>query len=237
LLISDADRLLVDMDAGDPPLSALYHALEQLATSSGVRQLVVAIDDPRCGRQFFSSDRRRFSSSLALACGASVWTEPPVVISPDLERQLVASVAAAWRRAWQRRAGATQDDAMLPVRSAVARAARYGWSFTLVCVSGPIHADRLPGLRASLRAGDSVVALSETELVLILESARDEEVPAILARLAARDDLPGLSFGLVHCPGDGSDPENLIGQARLRLAEAQARVAIPPLRAAAAREG
>jgi hypothetical protein len=265
LFTADADRLLVALDDGDPALSTLYDVLEQLAVVSGVRRFVVAIDDPHSGRQFFASDRRRFSSSLAMACGASVWTEPPIVIAPDLQSRLVASVGAAFRRACQPPRSATADwatpdgataegatpggptpagampggptpaGAMPSIRAAAARATRYGWNFTLVCVAGPFRADRLPGLRASLRSGDSVVATGDAELVLILESARDEEVPAILARLAARDDLPGLSFGLVHCPGDGSDPEDLMGQARLRLADALARVRAPSLRAAGAR--
>src|SRR5262249_41407714 len=85
---------------------------------------------------------------------------------------------------------------------------------------GAIRLAGEPAIRRSLRGGDIVVATNETELVLVLESGRDEEVPAILARLAALGSRGPMSFGLVHCPGDGTDAEALIAKARSRLAEA-----------------
>jgi hypothetical protein len=218
---SGADDLLVALDAGDPPLPALYRALEQLAAATGVRQLVVAVDDPQWGRQLFSSDRRIVPSSLALICEASVWTEPSVVIPRDLENRLVASVGTAYRRARQPPGLTTKQNPLLQVDGAVARAVRYGWGFTLVCVgiAGAVPPGGVTGIRQSLRGGDIVVATNDTELVLVLESARDEEVPAILARVAAPASRVPVSFGLVHCPGDGTDTETLIGKARSRLAE------------------
>ena len=45
-------------------------------------------------------------------------------------------------------------------------------------------------------------------------------VPAILARMAQRGDLTRFSYGLVCCPGDGTDPQALVQQALERLSQA-----------------
>lgn len=207
-----ADRSADDRGLNDA-LAAVYGLLEQQAQAIGVRQLVVAVDDPQCGRQIFSSDRRPLRPSLALRCGAPVWTEPTAVVPLDLERQLLASVAGTFRRACER------DDALEPLRSAVARALRYGWSFTLVCVNTALPGD-------GLRAGDTLLHTGAAESLLIVASARDEEVPAILARLTGNDRPLPLTFGLVHCPGDGTEPGELVDQARRRLVDAAAQLSV-----------
>jgi hypothetical protein len=216
-----ADRLLVDLETENSVISGLYDTLAEMAKAIGVQQLVVGVDDPRCGRQFFSSDRRVFQPSLAFRCGASVWTQPVVVLPAEFELRLVSSAAAAYRRAHQGHPSEGRDaadDHLLPVRAAVARAVRYGLGFTLVCLKAAVPGSAAAGV---LRSGDIITQVGDAEFLLILESARDQDVPPILARLAAQGRLPPVTFGLVHCPGDGSEPDDLVGQARLRLADAE----------------
>ncbi len=192
-------------------MQPLYRLLEQQATAFGVRRLVVALDDPCLGRQYFASDRHEVGSSLALRCGATVWTEPAFVIPLDTERRLITEVRAALDQARKPRRPA---DGMELVQAAVARATRYGLPFTLVCVDAALP-------RGAMRPGDTLIPLPGAGSLLILEAAKDEQVPAILARLGARAALPPMTFGLVHCPGDGTDADQLVAEARHRLADAR----------------
>jgi hypothetical protein len=214
--------LASDAELDGTPLRSLYRLLAEQAQAIGVRQLVVAVDDQRVGRQIFTSDRGVLRLSLALRCGAPVWTEPAAVIPLDVERRLLGAVADFCARMHEPR------DSLAPLGGAVARALRYGWTFTLVCVDSALPA-------GGLRVGDTLLRTGPAESLLIVEAARDEEVPAILARLAegagssARGRGGGrapLTFGLVHCPGDGSDPDELVERARLNLADAQGQLSL-----------
>ena len=60
-------------------------------------------------------------------------------------------------------------------------------------------------------------------------------VPAVLARMAQRSDLAPFSYGLVCCPGDGTQAAKLVQQALERLREARTATGSP--RAAIRAEG
>ena len=239
-VLAIAERLLVDVDTHESPLAALYGSLAELVGRLDVSRVVVAIDDPRCGRQVFSSGRRPFPSWPDwVAKGPVMRTEPPVLISRDAQLTVIRSVGAAFSRALEiadgrkGRSGApgrpgVPERLMLPLGAAVARAMRYGWGFALVFVAFSPSTERmvsleerLRDLRCSLRAGDVVTVLGERELALVIEAGTDDEVPPILARLARRAQLPAFSFGLAHCPGDASDADGIIELALSRLAEAR----------------
>lgn len=247
------ERLLEVACAEESPFDAISTSLASLAAALGVHRVVVAIDDPRCGRQVFSSDPRPLGPwPVGLTGPPRLLTDLPLRIPRRAEAALLASVQAAFTRSRQPQApvGTTPsaltpvDQLARPVYAAVARARRYGWGFTLVCIAlGP--SDDGAGsptrispvdLGAALRTGDSVIDLGPGRVGLLLEGTHDEEIPPILARLARNAELPPFSFGLVHCPGDGLDAQALIDTALGRLVDARATTAaVPTIRAVGSR--
>jgi hypothetical protein len=101
------------------------------------------------------------------------------------------------------------------VVGATARAVRHGWGFTLVLARG--GSGLTDGLRARLRAADTLVAVSDHELALLLPETAGDRVPRILARLAEGGGVPSFSYGLACCPADGADPGALCRTAAERL--------------------
>lgn len=249
------ERLLAVARGDEPSLDGITISLARLASALGVRRVVVAIDDPQCGRQVFSSDHAPLGPwPVGLTGPPRLCTDPPLRIARRSEAALLASVQAAFVRSQQPRAPVSPktsaltpvDQLLRPVAAAVARARRYGWGFTLVCLDFelPSRGTGSPArtstveLGAALRAGDRVIELGPGLAGLLLDAAHDEEIPPILARLARNAALPPFSFGLVHCPGDGLDARALVDAALSRLADARAGTpALPTIRAVGSGRG
>jgi hypothetical protein len=227
-----AARLLREVVDGVPPLGALGARLADLADVLEVDRVVVAIDDPQFGRQLFSSGRRALGECHAGLRGPErVCTDPPLPIEGRAEAMLVNVVRTAFTLALERGRSTMTDRQRLveltaAVGTATARAVRYGWGFTLAVVGFEVGSDHgaapaAPSLRAGLRAGDAVADLGLGRFGFMIEATLDDQVPAILARIACRDDLAPFSFGLVCCPGDGTDASALVERGLERLRDAK----------------
>jgi hypothetical protein len=230
-LVMDAtDRLLGDLADAVPALRAVGDALRMLADGLGVEKVIVAVDDARLGRQVFCSGRLPLGDDGVGLCGPpGAWTQPPRPLDDGAALLLVRAVAVGVVRSTGRRGvlerqaraeelavdGANLTDAVV---AAAARAVRHGWGFTLVLVRG--GPGLTEGLRKRRRAADTLVAVSDHELALLLPETAGDRVPQVLARLAEGGGVPPFSYGLACCPADSTDPAVLCRTAAERLDEA-----------------
>jgi hypothetical protein len=233
LVMEVTDRLLGDLADAVPAFRAVGDALAVVADRLGVEKVVVAVDDAHLGRQVFCSRRAHLGDDgLGLTGPAGIWTQPPTPVADDVAL-LLRAVAVGVARATSRRAEiartAAAEAAIEPiphepvslrdvVGAATARAVRHGWGFTLVLVRG--GPGLTEGLRRALRAADTLVAVSDHELALLLPETAGDRVPQVLARLAQSGGVPPFSYGLVSCPADGTDPTELCRTVTERLDEA-----------------
>lgn len=127
------------------------------------------------------------------------------------------------------------DDAVDVISREAARAARYGWAFTLVMVrfdtaDTETVARVLAETSQRLRAGDELHQVGDDAAVLILPAIASAVVPDLLSRVTSRT-VP-LHFGLATSPDDGVDGRALLSVAEQRLVYASdtaaTRVAIAP---------
>jgi hypothetical protein len=229
-LLTAVDRLVADLAGAAPALHAIGDALRSLADGLGVERVVVAVDDATLGRQVFCSGRRPLGDAgTGLFGPAGTWTDPPRALDTVGVRLLDRAIAVAVGRA-----GAVHGEAVATTRpardvappialgaavgAATARTLRHGWGFTLVLLRGA------PGLTESLRprmrAADTLVAISDRELALLLPETAGDRVPDVLGRLAAGGGIPRFSYGLACCPADSRDAAVLARIAAERLADA-----------------
>ena len=88
--------------------------------------------------------------------------------------------------------------------------------FSLLCLAGPVMADRVAAQRsvvAQLRRIDAVAWSSDGALYVLLPEAGADEAFAVATRILARLDRGGLRIGHVTCPDDGYDAAALIARA------------------------
>jgi hypothetical protein len=228
--VADAtDRLLGDLADAVPALRAVGDALRVLADGLGVEKVIVAVDDARLGRQVFCSGRVPLGEAgVGLSGPPGAWTQPPRSLDETDARLLVRAVAAGVVRSTASRRPAPVAAATTPavrstgvgdaVTAAAARAVRHGWGFTLVLARGAVGLHERLG--ASLRAADSLIAVSDHEVALLLPQTAGDRVPLVLTRLASGSAGPPFSYGLACCPADGTDAAALCQTATERLEEA-----------------
>jgi hypothetical protein len=228
--LAATDQLLGDLADAVPALRAVVNALDVLADGLGVDRVIVAVDDATLGRQVFCSGRVPLGEDgVGLFGPAGAWTEPPREIDSVATLLLVRTVGVGVTRSTRRvtTAAASAEITSLPdpsegigdtVVAATARAVRHGWGFTLVLARGGLGlAD---ALKPRLRAADTLVAVSNHEVALLLPETAGDRVPQILARLAEGSGIPTFSYGLACCPADGTDAELLHRIATERLDDA-----------------
>jgi hypothetical protein len=239
-LLAASTALLERLNASESPLSIVSESLADLASVLGVEQALVAIDDPQYGRQVFSSGRRPLGEGGDLLFGPPrVRTEPTRPMDDAVARLIVATVTTAFERAHAgtapRATAATRTEAE-PARQtsradellallgiATERSARYGWGFTLVLIrADDADAETARRIETHLRASDTMVALDERDLALVLPAASDDQVPMILGRIGQGGTVPTFCYGLATCPGDIADPHDLLALAAARLRDAEA---------------
>lgn len=236
-LVTASTQLLEDLASGRRPLSSVSGTLGDLAAQLGVRQVMVAIDDPAHGRQVFISDRALLGDHGELLVGPPrAVTDPPCALDDALARLIVASVGAAFERA--RAAGPADtasaavtgpapsrpwaDDLLTRLRAATDRSARYGWGFTLVLLLLDRADDRSPHrIETHLRASDTFVEIGPREYGILLPAAGGDEVPRLLARVGRDGAVSTFCYGLAACPGDATDPDELLALATARLRDAK----------------
>ena len=233
-VLDAADRLIGDLADAVPALRAVGDALAVLAGGLGVEKVIVAVDDPRLGRQVFCSDRVPLGDlGVGLVGPIGAWTEPPRALDVVATSILVRAVGVGVVRSTARGSvGAlARQEAALPdtsaalddaVATATARAVRHGWGFTLVLVRGA--AGLADALRPRMRASDLLVDSGGDEIAVILPQTAGDRVPQVLARLAEGGGGPPFSYGLACCPADGTEPALLLRTAAERL-EAATRAA------------
>ena len=232
-------RLLEGLNAAQSPLSIVSDSLSGLATTLGVEQAMVAIDDAEYGRQVFCSGRALLGDSGDLLFGPPrVRTDPPHAIDESLARLIVAAVTTTFERA---RSGAVErtstgvegaagggqlvpspDELITLLRGAAQRSARYGWGFTLVLVRfDESHDDAATQVEAHLRASDTLIELGPRDVGILAAAAPGDDVPVILARLGRGGTVSTFCYGLATCPGDSADPAELLSLATARLRDAE----------------
>jgi len=237
-LVSASTQLLEEVASGQGALSSVSESLQDLATELGVRQVMVAIDDAAHGRQVFSSGRTLLGDHGELLTGPPrAVTDPPSPLDDTLARLVVATVAAAFERA---RSGAPaeltpstgadvaapvpnvprENDLLARLRAATDRCTRYGWGFTLVMLSLD-HADERSAwqIETHLRVSDTLIEIGTREYAILLPAASGDEVPELLARVGRDGAVSTFCYGLAACPGDASDPDELLALANARLHE------------------
>jgi hypothetical protein len=232
--------LLEHVVAGAPSLRAVADELGDLARATGAHRVVVAVDDPRLGRQVFCSGRRPLGDE-----GTGLWGPERVEIEPadrprdpaavaTGERLLLGAVRTTLRLVAEGADGEHRSPAMpfdQSLRIAVARARRTGWSSTLV-LAEPIEPDvdarcgRAALVPEMLRAGESATLLDSGELGLLLDQTASGAVPGVLARVARAAGLGDLAFGLAVCPVETHDVDEMMALARERLADARNRARV-----------
>lgn len=236
-LVTASTQLLEDVASGRRPLSSVSGSLADLATQLGVQHVMVAIDDTAHGRQVFTSGRTPLGDHGELLIGPPrAVTDPPSRLDDALGRLVVASVAAAFERARsadpaEPRAGvepaalvrAVQPaDLLAKLHAATDRSARYGWGFTLVIVSLDRADDRsTEQIETQLRASDTLVEFGAREYAILLPAAGGDEVPRLLARVGRGSAVSTFCYGLAACPGDATDPEEILALAAKRLHDAK----------------
>jgi hypothetical protein len=209
-------------------------SLATLATTLGVHQVMVAIDDVEYGRQVFCSGRTPLGDSGELLWGPPrVRTDPPRAIDDALGRLIVAAVTTTFERARSsQQAVARPDDLIVGLGAATQRSARYGWGFTLVLVRMDDGDDRNRArVEAHLRGGDSLIELGPRDLALIMPAAPGDEVPTILARVGRSGTVSTFCYGLAACPGDAREPGALLALAAARLRDAESTRVMPEVHA------
>jgi hypothetical protein len=236
-LVNASTQLLEEVASGQGALSSVSESLRDLASDLGVRQVMVAIDDAAHGRQVFSSGRTLLGDHGELLTGPPrAVTDPPSRLDDTLARLVVATVAAAFERA---RAGAPselapstakdaaaapneprENDLLARLRAATDRCTRYGWGFTLVMLLLDRAGSRSAWqIETHLRASDTLIEIGTREYAILLPAAGGDEVPQLLARVGRDGAVSTFCYGLAACPGDGSDPEELLALANARLQE------------------
>ena len=239
-LLAASTALLERLNAAESPLSIVSESLADLASTLGVEQALVAIDDAQYGRQVFSSGRRPLGDGGDLLWGPPrVRTQPPRDMDDDLARLIVATVTTAFERA---RAGTVpRTDALASAEKAASRtatrpeelmallgvaterSARYGWGFTLVLIRvDDADGETARRIETHLRASDTLIELGPRDLALLLPAASDEQVPLILGRIGQAGAVSTFCYGLATCPGDTADPGDLLALGAARLRDAQA---------------
>ena len=230
-LLTASVRVLEGLASGQRPLSTVSDSLADLATALDVEQVIVAIDDAELGRQLFSSGRTPLSEIGELFAGPPrARTEPPSLLDSALDRLIVASVAAALERA---RSSAPVTGQLTPpdvegpsglaelvkrIGIAADRCTRYGWGFILVVLRLDESEDGASRqIETQLRASDTVVDLGNREIGIMLQAAAGDEVPRILARVGRHGAVSTFCYGLAACPGDATDPTELLALATSRL--------------------
>jgi hypothetical protein len=248
-LLAASTALLERLNAAESPLGIVSDSLAELASTLGVDQALVAIDDAQYGRQVFSSGRRPLGDGGDLLWGPPrVRTEPPQEMDDGLARLIVATVTTAFERA---RAGTVQrtdalaseakeasrtatkpEELMALLGVATERSARYGWGFTLVLIRvDDAESDTARRIETQLRASDTLIELAAHDLALLLPAASDEQVPLILARVGQGGAVSTFCYGLATCPGDTADPGDLLALAAARLRDAAATRGAPEVHA------
>lgn len=231
-LLTASVQVLEGLASGQRPLSTVSASLADLATALDVEQVIVAIDDAELGRQLFSSGRTPLSEIGELFSGPPrARTDPPSRLDNALDRLIVASVSAALERARSSAPAASgqltpsgvEDPAGLAalvnrIGVAADRCTRYGWGFTLVVLRlDESEAGAVRQIESQLRASDTVVDLGEREIGIMLPAAPGDEVPRILARVGRHGAVSTFCYGLAACPGDATDPTELLALATSRL--------------------
>jgi hypothetical protein len=233
-LVATTTELLEGLNAAASPLSIVSTSLATLATTLGVQQVMVAIDDAEYGRQVFCSGRTPLGDSGDLLVGPpQVRTDPPRAIDDALGRLIVAAVSTTFERArTSRQAVARPDDLIVGLGAATQRSARYGWGFTLVLIRMD-DADKGNRARveAHLRAGDTLIDLGPRDLAVIMPAAPGDDVPTILARVGRSGTVSTFCYGLAACPGDASEPGALLALAAARLRDAESTRVSPEVHA------
>jgi hypothetical protein len=238
LVLDATDRLLGDLADAVPALRAVGDALALLADGLGVEKVIVAIDDPQLGRQVFCSGRAPLGEdAIGLWGPTGAWTEPPSQLDDTATMLLVRAVGVGVVRssatlparpvrsgtvAVEAAPGAelTRSTALVDaITAAAARAVRHGWGFTLVLAEG--EPGLAQGLGAHRRAADSLIAVSDVGVALLLPETAGDRVPQVLARLASAGGVPPFRYGLACCPADGVDPAILSRVAAERLQAAR----------------
>jgi hypothetical protein len=221
-LVAASAELLEGLAAGQRPLGAVSASLAELATTLGVEQVIVAIDDGVYGRQVFCSGRTPLGEGGDLLAGpARARTNPPSALDDSTSRLIVAAVAAAFERARTRQSSPARSELLSGLEVAADRSVRYGWGFTLVV----LRLDR-PDERASrqlagqLRSSDTLVDLGLREYGIVLPHVGGDEIPRVLARVGRSGGIPTFCYGLATCPGDTVEPGALLALATARMHEA-----------------
>ena len=99
-LVAASTELLEGLNTAESPLSVVSASLAGLATTLGVTQVMVAIDDSEYGRQVFCSGRTPLGDGGELLWGPPrVRTDPPRAIDDALGRLIVAAVTTTFERA------------------------------------------------------------------------------------------------------------------------------------------
>lgn len=235
-LLTTSTELLERLNAAQSPLTIVSDSLANLATTLGVEQVMVAIDDAECGRQVFSSGRTLLGDSGDLLWGPpQVRTVPPRDLDDALSRLIVATVTTTFERARTSNSPATvarSDDLIIALGAATQRSARYGWGFTLVLVRLD-EADKRnrPRVEAHMRTGDSLIELGPRDLAILMPAAPGDEVPTILARVGRSGTVSTFCYGLAACPGDANEAGALLALAAARLRDAEATRIMPEVHA------
>jgi hypothetical protein len=234
-LLTTSTELLERLNAAQSPLTIVSDSLAKLATTLGVTQVMVAIDDAECGRQVFSSGRTPLGDSGDLLLGPpQVRTVPPRALDEALSRLIVATVTTTFERARTSKSPATvsrSDDLIIALGAATERCARYGWGFTLVLVRLDEADKRNPArVEAHMRTGDTLIELGPRDLAILMPAAPGDEVPTILARVGRSGTVSTFCYGLAACPGDATEAAALLALAAARLRDAEATRIMPEVR-------
>jgi hypothetical protein len=233
-LVAASTELLEGLNAAQSPLTIVSNSLATLAATLGVQQVMVAIDDAEYGRQVFCSGRTPLGESGDLLLGPpQIRTDPPRAIDDALGRLVVAAVTTTFERA---RAGhqavARPDELIMGLGAATQRSARYGWGFTLVLVRlDDADSRNRERVEAYLRTGDSLIELGPRDLAILMPAAPGDEVPTILARVGRSGTVSTFCYGLAACPGDASEPGELLALAAARLRDAESTRVSPEVHA------
>jgi hypothetical protein len=233
-LVAASTELLEGLNAAQSPLTIVSTSLASLATTLGVQQVMVAIDDAEYGRQVFCSGRTPLGESGDLLLGPpQIRTDPPRVIDDALGRLVVAAVTTTFERARTGRSPvARPDELIMGLGAATQRSARYGWGFTLVLVRlDDADARNRERVEAYLRSGDSLIELGPRDLAILMPAAPGDEVPTILARVGRSGTVSTFCYGLAACPGDASEPGELLALAAARLRDAESTRVTPEVHA------
>jgi hypothetical protein len=234
-LLDAAARLHQRASSGAASLGLVAATLAELADVLGTKRAYVALDDPVLGRQVFTSARLPIGDDDEPGFDGPprLVTVPPVELDQVAEHALVVAVGHAVACATAPVELATRatpvPDVTLPARrlgdvarEAAARAVRHGWGFTLVLCSLAPDGERPPadvidGLRHRLREGDTVVPVDNHRCALVLPATAPDQVQQVVAR--ATEGAGTVCFGVVTCPGDASDPDELVALCVARLHE------------------